>query len=83
VTQPPSPPALARWILERSVPADVCDAVAGDLDEMFAHDCRASGLAAARWRYRRQVLSFAARFALERGSPTSNSESGCSCVIRR
>jgi putative ABC transport system permease protein len=69
VTQPPSPPALARWILERSVPADVCDAVAGDLDEMFAHDCRASGLAAARWRYRRQVLSFAARFALERGSP--------------
>ena len=36
-----NPPRLARWILERTVAPHLVDAVAGDLDELFALESRA------------------------------------------
>jgi predicted permease len=53
-----TPPRLARWILERALPADVREDVAGDLEEAFQRRSRA-------W-YWRQTMSFAGHFIFER-----------------
>ena len=60
------PPRLARWILQRALPADVRDDVCGDLDEVFQRDCAAAGARAAASRYRRKVGSFSRHFLAER-----------------
>jgi putative ABC transport system permease protein len=51
-------PRLARWILERMLPADVRDGISGDLEEMFQRRSRF-------W-YWRQTASFSGRFLAER-----------------
>lgn len=58
-------PRLARRVLESTLPRTVRSAIADDLDEMFARDCRALGVARARRRYWRHVMSFSSRFLLE------------------
>jgi putative ABC transport system permease protein len=63
---PARPPRLARRLLERTLPPDVRDAIAGDLAEVFARDCRADGAARARLRYWRKAMSFSAHFTLDR-----------------
>jgi putative ABC transport system permease protein len=60
------PPAAARWLLERALPSDVRESVAGDLDEVFQRDCRTYGLKSARRRYWRQTISFTLHFVVER-----------------
>jgi putative ABC transport system permease protein len=61
-----TPPAAARWLLERALPSDVRESVAGDLDEVFQRDCRTYGLKSARRRYWRQTISFTLHFVVER-----------------
>ena len=61
-----STPPLARWLLERALPADVRESVTGDLDEVFQRDCRTHGLAGARRRYWRKTMSFSLHFVMER-----------------
>jgi putative ABC transport system permease protein len=51
-------PRLARWILERTLPADVRDGISGDLEEMFQRRSRF-------W-YWRQTASFTGRFLADR-----------------
>ncbi len=64
---PPShPPRLARRLLERTLPSDARDAIAGDLAEVFARDCREAGTSRARARYWRKAVSFSAHFLLDR-----------------
>ena len=63
---PARPPRLARRLLEGTLPPDVRDAIAGDLAEVFARDCRADGAARARLRYWRKAMSFSAHFSLDR-----------------
>jgi predicted permease len=60
------PPRVARFLLRLTVTADLRDAVATDLDELFERDLVAGGAARARLQYWRTVLSFAARFLVER-----------------
>ena len=60
------PPSLARWLLEHALPADVREAVTGDLDEVFERHCRRYGLPSARRRYWRQTISFTLHFVAER-----------------
>ncbi|MPY89734.1 MAG: FtsX-like permease family protein [Luteitalea sp.] len=62
----PTPPPLARWLLERALPADVREAVSGDLDEVFQRDCRTYGPRWARLRYWRTMVSFSRHFVVER-----------------
>ncbi|HEX4935297.1 MAG TPA: ABC transporter permease, partial [Gemmatimonadaceae bacterium] len=59
MTGSPRPPRLARWLLERSLPADVRDDVSGDLEELYRRESSPS------W-YWRQVLAFGAHFLAER-----------------
>jgi predicted permease len=59
-------PRLARRLLERTLPADVRDAITGDLAEVFARDCRAEGPARARLRYWRKAVSLSTRFLIDR-----------------
>ncbi|HVL67387.1 MAG TPA: ABC transporter permease [Vicinamibacterales bacterium] len=59
------PPALARRLIERALPAGVAEAVVGDLNELFARECAALGARRARQRYWRQALSFVWHFAME------------------
>ena len=61
-----APPRFARALLARAVPPDVREAIVADLHELFDRDRRTLGAARARWSYRRRVLSFAARFLVER-----------------
>jgi predicted permease len=60
------PPRLARWLLERAVPPDVREDVAGDLTELFHRDTSAEGSTRARARYWRHAISCAIRFGAER-----------------
>ena len=60
------PPRLARWLLERGLPADVREDIPGDLEEMFARDCETHGRTRARRRYWGNTLSFSWHFAFER-----------------
>jgi putative ABC transport system permease protein len=48
------------------MPADVREAISGDLDEVFQRDCRMHGLRQARLRYWRKALSFSSHFVMER-----------------
>jgi putative ABC transport system permease protein len=66
MTHASTPPSVARWLLEHALPADVREAVTGDLDEVFERDCRRHGLPGARRRYWRQTMSFTLHFARER-----------------
>jgi putative ABC transport system permease protein len=58
MTRIPRPPRLARWILERVLPADVREGISGDLEEMFRRRSRL-------W-YWRQTASFSGHFLAER-----------------
>ena len=60
------PPRLARWILNRALPRDAREHVAGDLEEGFADAVATRGPAAARRWYWRRAASFSARFLAER-----------------
>lgn len=66
MTPHPEPPRLARWLLERALPADVRDDVAGDLDEVFWRRCEADGPRRARRWYWAEAVSFSGRFLRER-----------------
>ena len=66
MTEWPTPPAIARWLLQHALPADVRESVAGDVDEVFQRDCRIDGLSVARRRYWRQTMSFTLHFMVER-----------------
>jgi hypothetical protein len=51
-----TPPRIASWLLEASLPSLDGEAIAGDLHEEFAtHIVPARGVFRARWWYRRQV----------------------------
>ena len=55
--KPDEPPPLARWILERGLPRDLCEPFLGDLEEAFCRDVLPSkGPAAARRWYWRETL---------------------------
>ena len=58
--------AVARWLLEHALPADMRESVTGDQDEVFQRDCRTYGLRGARRRYWRQTMSFTLHFVVER-----------------
>ena len=53
------PPRLARWLLERALPADIREDVSGDLEEVYRRKPSAS------W-YWGQAFSFSAQFLAER-----------------
>ena len=55
----PRPPRLARWLLERALPADVREDVSGDLEELYRRQ-------PSRTWYWRQAFAFSARFLAER-----------------
>ena len=61
-----NPPPIARWHLERALPADVREDVSGDLIEVFNRECQTRGTRRARQRYWHTSMSVAARFAIER-----------------
>lgn len=60
------PPRFARALLRRSLPANMREHVAADLDELYERRARRDGLRRARGWYRWQALSFALRFSWER-----------------
>ena len=60
------PPRLARALLRLFVPADVRDSVDGDLAELHAAHANSRGRVSAAMWYWQEVLSFSARFALDR-----------------
>ena len=62
-----TPPRTARAIVERVLPADVRESIAGDLDEFFQRDCRTHGAGRARLRYWRHATALTIRFGVERG----------------
>jgi len=68
---PIRPPRLARWILERALPRDVREDVAGDLQEGFTDTANTRGPAQARRWYWRRAVSFSARFLAERARDLS------------
>jgi putative ABC transport system permease protein len=59
-------PRLTTSLLRRTVPADICDDVLADLQELFRHRAARHGIAQARRWYHAQVLSYATRFGVER-----------------
>ena len=60
------PPRPARWILERTLPAEVRDEIIGDLHEMFARRQESNGEASARFWYWRQSAFFTLHFVAAR-----------------
>ena len=64
---PVQSPRVARAVVERVLPADVRESIAGDLDEFFQRDCRTHGPGRARLRYWRHATALTIRFAIERG----------------
>jgi putative ABC transport system permease protein len=60
------PPALARWLLSRVLPADMRDNVPDELDELFARDAGARGRARASLGYWRQLFAFAVHLLSDR-----------------
>jgi hypothetical protein len=64
----PRPPRLAQAVLERVLPADVRESIAGDLNEFFQRDCRTYGPGRARLRYWTHATALAIRFAIERAA---------------
>jgi predicted permease len=66
MTNPASPPRLARALLRRAIPDEARDAIDGDLHEVHAVRHAASGsIAAATW-YWLQTISIAMRFTFDR-----------------
>jgi len=52
------PPRLARWLIQRGLPPEAAEAIAGDLDERFSDDLRrGASPSRARLRYWRQALA--------------------------
>lgn len=66
MTPRPEPPGLARWLLDRALPADARDDIAGDLDEVFQRRCAADGPRRAGLWYWAEAISFSGRFLRER-----------------
>ena len=62
-----NPPAIAAAIVQRVLPSDVRESIAGDLDEFFQRDCFTHGPGRARLRYWRRATALTVRFAFERG----------------
>lgn len=62
----PTPPGLARRLLEWALPDDRCDDIVGDLDEVYQSRFEERGSIRARAWYVRQALAFGVRFALQR-----------------
>ena len=63
---PARPPRLARWLLQRALPAPLRESVLGDIQEVYsAHRQGLGALRAGVW-YWAQAVSFAARFLVER-----------------
>lgn len=60
------PPAAAKRLLARALPADVRATILQDLDEVFERRVVADGIAAARRWYWREAMSFTWRFVRER-----------------
>ena len=60
------PPRIARAVLRFFVPADVRDAVDGDLVELYTAQTNSRGRASAGLWYWREMLSFSVRFVLDR-----------------
>ena len=65
MTAPRRSSALARWLLQRALPADIRDSVADDLEELYSRDLGVAGAGRARLRHWRRVLSCSARFLVE------------------
>jgi putative ABC transport system permease protein len=61
-----SAPLRSARLLRRVLPADMCDDVLADLDELYHQRVERDGVASARRWYRAQVLSYATRFGAER-----------------
>jgi putative ABC transport system permease protein len=59
-------PRLATSLLRRALPADMCEDVLADLDELFQQRAARHGAAHARRWYHTQVVSYATRFGMER-----------------
>lgn len=62
----PRPPALAAWLMQRTLPRDVADAVTGDLDEEFAALPSDMPRRLARRWYWRQALSLSKAYLRSR-----------------
>jgi hypothetical protein len=62
----PPPPRLAKSLLIAALPDDAREHVLGDLEEVFRRNCETMGARRARAWYRREAVSFAARFLRER-----------------
>ena len=60
------PPRIARALLRLFVPADLRDSVDGDLAELHSARTNSRGRVSAALWYWREVLSFSARFGLDR-----------------
>lgn len=80
-----APPALARWLLERVVPAHLCDAIVGDLEEQHARIALERGHRAANRRFWRETFC-APRTLLQRAprhtSPRSASGDSTVTLLR-
>ena len=57
----PQPPRIAEWLTSLFVPADVAEAVTGDVQEEFSSIVVSSGAAPARTWYRQQALGIIVR----------------------
>jgi len=66
VSRRPTPPRMARWLLERLLPRDEREFVLGDLEETFATTQRTRGAAKARRAYRRAASSALRALAMNR-----------------
>jgi predicted permease len=66
-------PRVARRLVERALPADVREGIAGDLEEEFAARVAATGPARARRWYWRHAIAIGARFLVERAIETRRS----------
>jgi putative ABC transport system permease protein len=67
---------LARWLLERLLPADEREFVLGDLEEIFAAAVRTGGAVKARRRYRQDALAALRALTMRRrGTPAATWDS--------
>jgi putative ABC transport system permease protein len=61
-----TPPRPARWLLERALPEDAREEIAGDLEEVFVRRVVNDGAGRARLWYWRETVLFSLRFMGER-----------------
>lgn len=69
MTSKPSPPGLARRLLEKFLRDDLAEEVTGDLRERFHDDLKTMTPRAARWRYWLEVIQYIRPFALRKFNP--------------